>query len=412
MMSWSRRRYGAALSASLAVASAAQATEASLAVTIVPELRWSNSSSVFDQPSLGLSFGRDSGRADVEVQWRSIGVNLVATGRASVREGERAQYTGIVNELYWDGHAFDQHITVGKKIMSWDVGFGFRPLDVLQRDDRRVLFASTYEGVPVIAWERFTESSAWTVAYANPGAGRGGSPRDDESLAARYYRHVENIDFYAIGRVSKRLGLEAGVAASYVAKDSLELHGSLRYQRRLDRTLNRDAEEQVILPGNAPFLLVTGHDRLTALAGATWTHASGLSVLGEWWYDPAGYSASEWRNLFALMRGREELPQSAGAQPEALGAALAAGTQYLERPNLLRQNLLLRISHQRETFQRSLDVLWTPEDGGIVATLSLAYGWNRQHVSAGLRAFGGAPDAVYRALPEDTVLFCAWGISW
>ena len=412
MMSWSRRSCGAVLFASLAVASAAQATEASLAVTIVPELRWSNSSSVFDQPSLGLSFGRDRARADIELQWRSSGVNLVATGRASVREGERAQYTGIANELYWDGEAFDQHITLGRKIMSWDVGFGFRPLDVLQRDDRRALFASTYEGVPVIAWERFNESSAWTVAYANPGAGTGGSPRDDESLAARYYHHVENIDFYVIGRVSKRLGLEAGMAATFVAKDSLELHGSVRYQRRLDRALNRDAEGQTALPGDAPFMLVTSHDRFTALAGATWTNANGLSVLGEWWYDPAAYSVSEWRNLFGLARRYEGLLQSAGAPPENIGAALAAGTQYLERPNLLRQNLLLRISHQRETFQRSLDVLWTPEDGGIVATLSLAYGWNRQHVSAGLRAFGGASDAAYRALPEDTVLFCAWGISW
>ena len=399
------------LLAGLAFASAAQATEASLAVAIVPEFRWSNSSSVFDQPLLGRSVGQDRGRADLELQWRSNGVNLVATGRASVREGERAQYSGIVNELYWDGRAFGQHLTVGRKIMSWDVGFGFRPLDVLQRDDRRVLFASTYEGVAVIAWERFNESSAWTLAYANPGAGKGAGPRDDESLAARYYHHIENVDLYVIGRVSERLGLEAGVAAAVVAKDSLELHGSFRYQRRLDRTLIRDADEQAVLPGDAPFMLVTGHDRLTALAGATWTHANGLSVLGEWWYDPAGYSASEWRNLLALVRGREELPQRTGAPPEAIGAALAAGTRYLEQPNLLRQNLLLRISHQRETFQRSFDVLWTPEDGGIVATLSLAYGWNRQHISTGLRVFGGASDAAYRALPEDTVLFCAWRIS-
>lgn len=412
MMSWSRGRQGALLLAGLAFASTAHATEASLAVTIVPEFRWSNSSSVFDEPLLGRSVGQDRGRADLELQWRSNGVNLVATGRASVREGERAQYSGIVNELYWDGQAFGQHLTVGRKIMSWDVGFGFRPLDVLQRDDRRVLFASTYEGVAVIAWERFDESSAWTLAYANPGAGKGASPRDDESLAARYYHHIENVDLYVIGRISERLGLEAGVAATVVAKDSLELHGSFRFQRRLDRTLIRDPEEQAVLPGDAPLMLVTDHDRLTALAGATWTHASGLSVLGEWWYDPAGHSASEWRNLFALMRGREELPQSAGAPPEAVGAAVAAGTQYLEQPNLLRQNLLLRISHQRETFQRSFDVLSTPEDGGIVATLSLAYGWDRQHISAGLRAFGGATDSVYRSLPEDRVLFCAWRISW
>jgi hypothetical protein len=179
-----------------------------------------------------------------------------------------------LNELVFDKALAGGFLSAGKKVMSWDVGYAFRPLDVVQREDRRALNPLALEGIPLLAWERFDADSATTLVWVNPTRGRAASAseqRDDEAIAIRHYRQRGARDEYAVLRLSRRNGLEAGASFSQVASEGLELHASLLWQQRPPR-------------GGK------------ALAGFTWTTESRFSLVGEVWSDRSAPPGQQ-RNL-------------------------------------------------------------------------------------------------------------------
>jgi hypothetical protein len=223
--------------------------------------------------------------------------------------------------------------------MSWDVGYAFRPLDVVQQEDRRALYPSTLEGVPMLAFETFGESSAMTVVVSNPGRGRAAQPRDDGAVAARLYRHAGSADQYAVLRASARNGIEGGVSLSDVRSDALEVHGSVLFQQRHDMWTGARWAGQ------------GGGGK--ALAGMTWTTEGKFSLLAEAWLD------------------RTVLP----------------GQQ---------RNLLLRGSQDFGDLDLAADLLWQPRSGSRIAGVSLSWTPAPWAVSLSLRHYGGAAGTVVR----------------
>ena len=65
-------------------------------------------------------------------------------------EGRRGRDASRVNELHvaWDLGAWQ--LAAGKKVLGWDVGYGFRPNDVVQQEVRRTQFGQTPEGRPLL----------------------------------------------------------------------------------------------------------------------------------------------------------------------------------------------------------------------------------------------------------------------
>jgi len=130
---------------------------------------------------------------------------------------------------------------VGKKVMSWGVGFGFRPLDVVQRENRRGVNLPALTGLPLLALERFSADSAWTLAWVRPGSGSGARAGSDDSrdssLAFHWYRLADGDDLHAVARVSHRRGFEAGLGATRVVGEEWSFHGAALYQRRYGKTL-------------------------------------------------------------------------------------------------------------------------------------------------------------------------------
>lgn len=229
-----------------------------------------------------------------------------------------------LNELSYDRALGSGFLTAGKKVMSWDVGYAFRPLDVVQREDRRALNPLALEGVPMLAWERFDADSATTIVWANPTQGRAtsaGQQRDDEALAIRHYRQRGARDEYAVLRLSRRNGIEAGASFSQVASDGLELHASLLWQQR---------------PAHSG----------KAMAGFTWTTESKLSIVGEMW---------TYRSA-------------------------APGQQ---------RNRMLRAAQYIDDVEISADVLWQPQTGSRIGTLSASWKTGPWTLSASYRRYGG-----------------------
>lgn len=283
--------------------------------------------------------------ADARWQWDApfaTAVRGVVTARGASGEDARVR----VNELSLERALGAGFVTAGKKVMSWDVGYAFRPLDVVQQEDRRALYTPVLEGVPMLAWETFDADSAVTVVLSNPGRGKAAQPRGDASAAARYYRHRGTRDEYAVLRVSERNGVEGGVSFSDVRNDALELHGSILFQQRHDTWTGARWQQH------------GGGGK--ALAGMTWTTESKFMLVAEAWLDRTALPAQQ-------------------------------------------RNLMLRGSQDEGDVDVAADVLWQPQSGSKISTVSLSWTPAPWAMTLSLRHFGGAAGAVVRTAAIATV---------
>lgn len=388
------------------------AADTAIQLRAIPEFHQARSDSPFVASNALTSFGADRSRQEVEVRSEWQGINAVVTARSMAQQGRKPDNELLVNECYYDGILFGQRYSVGKKILSWDVGFGFRPLDVIQQEDRRAVFATTLEGVPYLAWERFDGDSAWLLVLANPGRSKAGKAKNDESLALKFYRRDTATDWHGLLRTSRRNGLEAGAAFAHVADAGLEWHGSLLHQTRYEHLWNPLADGGSPLAAIDPLIIRRHRHGTRALIGATWTGESGISIVGEAWYDSTAYRTAEWRAVTDLAHRQAALR---GIAPDsAVDGNLAFSTGLFTQPNLLRKNLLMRLSHRQEgnNLQPALDLLYTPEDGGRVDTASLSHEGNRYRIDAGVRVYGGQSGSAYRLLPEGRIVFLALQINY
>jgi hypothetical protein len=393
----------------------ALAEDVAIKLRAIPEHHGERETSPFALANDLTGFGRDRVAGEVELRARPLGANLVATARHLKREGKEVENDLILNELYYDTTLAGERVGFGKKIISWDVGFGFRPLDVIQQEDRRAIFTTTLEGGPYLAWERYGESDAWMLVLANPGHRDEPDARDDGSLALKYYLRSEATDWHVVARMSDRHQWESGAAFSRVFGESTEVHASALYQSRYEKRISRLSDRNATLLSASDPLETLRYDHgIRALAGFTWTHANGLSIIGEAWYDSGAYTAGEWRDLAQLTRAQQALQGTPGVASSAIQGNIAWSAQAFSTPNLLRENLLLRASHRGENggIDPAIDILLTPADNGWVATASLAYEGDRLKIDAGYRVFGGSRDSAYRLLPEDRVAFAALQLSF
>jgi hypothetical protein len=238
--------------------------------------------------------------------------------------------------------------------------------------------------------------------------------KNDESVALKYYLRDGTTDWHAVARLSERHHVETGAGFSTVPMESLEVHGSLLYQQRYEQKYNSLVGTAGIpLSSSDPMQLHTREYGVKALAGFTLTGESGFSLLGEAWFDTSAYSAADWRDLKDLTTKQAALIAQT-APVAAVSGNIAYSLRYFDRPNLLRENLLLRLSHrlEGENWEPALDVLCSPADGGLVATASIAYYGNHFRVDGGVRQYGGASGSAYRMLPEERVIYFAMQGFW
>lgn len=349
-----------------------------------------------------LGAGRTLLATEATLRARGHGLSAVATLTNTARTRGSPGQKGLLDELYWEGASGDWHATLGKKVVSWDVGYAFRPLDVVQRENRRAVSPPPLEGVPVAMLEGFGADSAWAVVLANPGRSNHEHGRDEPALAARAYLRQGSVDWHAVARMGAHTGASLGGAVAWVASDELELHASLRALARSERVW---AEQTPALLRINPYAWQREGARAQALVGGSWTTESKLAALLEIWYDGEAPGADDWRAWRSRSGALGALAGLPGVPMNAVSGNLAWQAQGFGTQNLRRQNVLARLSRSGENWTPTADVLYTPEDGGWIATASLAWVGDRWQWEAGVRHNGGAPGAVCRALADRTT---AW----
>lgn len=304
-------------------------------------LQWDQRSTRFSSPAAALASG-----ATLETELRSSGhgVSGIVTLQQQRQQGQSTDSRAWVNELYASHDAGAWQLSAGKKIVAWDVGYGYRPNDLVQQEARRALINSTLEGRPLLIVEHFNADTAWSWVWVNPVKSAQELGAQEPALASRVYHRDGAVDWHGFARAGAHTGISVGAAVAWVASEALELHSSWRWSERVDRqTLNPNANGLV---AGAPRPARTDRDVQQFLLGGTWTHSSQLSLLAEAWLD-----AQSQRNLYG------------------------------------------RLSWQHDAWQPALDWLYQPADQGRVVTASLIWQGDRVQLQGGLRVYDGPANA-------------------
>jgi hypothetical protein len=208
--------------------------------------------------------------------------------------------SGRVNELYASTGGDAWQLSAGRRIIGWDVGQGFRPNDVVQREERRPLLPATPQGRSVVQVEHFGADDATSLVWIDP---QGGAT--DRALALRHYRRFGALDVHGHAHWSAATRGNLGAALAWVASDAVELHASTRW---------------LPAPGQ--------HQ---SLVGGSWTGGPDLTALAEVWQDGLASPSSARRNVYGRLAWQHEGWQvSADAlwQPGDGGRVLGAGLRW------------------------------------------------------------------------------------
>ncbi|HET7795638.1 MAG TPA: hypothetical protein VFL64_19785, partial [Rhizobacter sp.] len=348
--------------------------------------------------------------AELRGRWQML--SAVATLRSEKPESAAWHSDGVMNELYASGEAAGWQLSAGRKIVAWDVGYAFRPNDIIQQERRRTLLSFTPEGRALLMGEHFDARTAWSLVWVNPqravdddaGSAMGA---EEQALALRVFRNVGEADWHGFARWGQHTRASLGAAVSWVADDSLELHASGRWAERADvLTFNTPASG---LATSSPFTVATRNNCAQALVGGTWTAENRLSLMAEFWYDGTAASNAQWDDWQA--RNAQITAAWVNGGPAALRRGVAGNlawqSQAFAGQSLRRSNVYLRASWDHEGWQPSLDVLYMPADGGRMVTAALGWQGDRVRVDAGLRVNGGPDDSVAAQLPVRRQAYAA-----
>jgi hypothetical protein len=391
-------------------AAPAWAGDLTASVDLSPQWLSTNSSSPYAVPP--VQAGEKALRQELALRWQDGGFNAQASLRLLAESGQSLGHAGEFNQLYYDGDVSNGiGWTVGKKLMPWGVGFGFRPLDVVQRENRRGVNAPPLSGIPVLEVDRLSADDAFSLVWQQPGGGRGDYAYQDQALALHWYRMTGAGDMHAVARYSDRLGVEAGAGFSMAVGDEWAFHGALLDQQRYSVTLNSLTQSNsAVLAAASPMQEQQRRHALKAVAGMQWTGASGLGLLCEAWYDGQALSQQDWQGLNALTQRQRAL--SGHAPQAAIEGNLAWSATTFNAPNLMRENLLLRASYDVEQrWKTAFEWLQTPRDGGHAITLSAGYEGDRQRIGIGMRWLGGRADSALAQAPVQRTAWLDWRIS-
>ena len=155
------------------------------------------------------SFGRDRARIEQEARGKLGPFNLLATVTASGQQGAKPDTRLVAHEAYADFSLGGERFSLGRKVLSGDVGYAFRPLDVLQRESRLQLAPPPLTGIPMIAWDNFcAEIPCWLIV-----PNRGHGPGTGTRHGGRVGRHARVVDETGDGQGTDRHGGSSGSPA-------------------------------------------------------------------------------------------------------------------------------------------------------------------------------------------------------
>ncbi|MCL9776264.1 hypothetical protein [Vibrio methylphosphonaticus] len=355
-----------------------------------------------------------NGLVDIGVGFKAFFANLALQGSDLFNDAEPSssgyrdrEFDAIIREAVYEtqlsfGDA-ELDVLFGKARIDWGVGYGYRVLDVFNPYRRNPVGIQIEEGAGTLALSHYGVSSEWTlIATDSSWTQLAGSDFDEanqqQGVGARYYTLHGDSEIQAVGYYDNvRQGLIGGSFVT-VFGESWEFHSSAMMQRRY---LNYQFEDA------APAELKENHNAVQYLMGVTWANETGHSVIAEYWYDERAWSEQTWTSAY-----------DSATQVNPL-AAYSYGLGYTQK-NLVQHNIMLHWSLDPAAWSRwdwsrqlgltdrltpKIDLMISPEDGGVIATQWLDYlimdtGDSNLHIELAARYVTGGNKSAYANLPD------------
>lgn len=381
------------------------AAQGSSGFTLYGERSSLNSDSAVTLPEAWRTVPREQGTGEWWLRWQRHGLVFDATLAVDAAEKAEPLWQGRANELYYDFAAAGLDFSVGKKVIGSGIGYGFRPLDLIQNEDRRSLAQTRLEGVPLLMVERIGAETTYSLtAYDRLNVDESGIESDASQLLLRGYRFFGDLEGEVDLHWHEQLGTGVGAGFTWVGGGSLELHGAVYAAEKLLRPHHALLDGTAVLATSDPWQQQEVRNENRSLIGMTWSNVEGYTLIVEAWHDGSAMTRSEWKKLFTLADAQRSL---LGTAPDAaVYGNLAWDSAAWQGNSLLPQNLLLRLSHDGDKFDPWIDLLVTPEDGGYVATVASDYEIRQGlKLQVGLRDYGGPKHSAYGELPLSKTVY-------
>lgn len=333
-------------------------------------------------------------------------VALVGTARLAhqiPREGHSHDASRI-NEAYLDIGQDEWRLVAGQKVVAWDVGYAFRPNDVIQHERRRALVPEPLEGRTLLHVERVRGDQAlgvvWLPHETTSDAAQADREAREGAIVAHGYRRLDALDLYGYARHGRDTGTGVGLAAAWVPTEALELHASWRGMRR---HYGWTSDGSAGLAMANPWRQDLRGGAAEWLVGGQWTLAEHLNLIVELWHDGTAPSDSAWRSWRQRTDSLLTLLES-GAPIQPVAANLAWQATPLQGTSLRRRNVFVRAAWQEGTLSTAVEAQGMPADTGRIVTLSLQWQGDRTSLRLAARIYGGPQSALAAQLPVRSAL--------
>ena len=357
----------------------------------------------------------DNAQVQTELHVISHGITAIGTlqGQAfdTDTKHELTNGTAWLNELYtgWGNGAWQ--FSVGKKIVSWDVAYGFRPNDMIQQEKRQTFITSTLIGRPLAMVDYFDADNAVSVVLVNPRQNNTTDPSIEPALATRAYHHAGNLDWYGFARYGEQTRMSIGTAAAWVVSESIELHASYRYSQKMGLLSLQQRPtllSNTFLSNTSPWQTQLTDHIQQAVIGTTYTTEDQQSIILEAWWDGAAPSDAQWTEWNQRNHALNAIASTTPSLQRPVAYNLAWQAQLLSAANnVRRKNLYARWSWQSGVWTTAIDTLYTPEDKGRATSASLEWQGDRWHLEAGVRIYGGPANTIFAQLPQNRIVYSA-----
>lgn len=384
--------------------------ELRLEYNVVHSLSELNAGSMFNLPDAYRQIDTDRQQHEMQVAYNEEDLRMVIAANTSRSDVAGTAFSEVaVQEAVYDFSLHGYEWSIGRKIVAWGVGYGFRPLDIIQQETRLQWQTLSMQGRFILSMEHFGSDSAdsW-VLYQD----RRANPLDvvdAAALAYQHYRLLENSDLYGIASLNEHGRYKIGAGYSQVVNEKTEWHGSVLYLSDYDKFIRSDSA--ALIASSEPFQSRSYKDGLRLLLGSSRSFRSGLNLMFEAWYDASAYSNMEWQHLIAI--STQQLALLGGSTPiDAIYGNLGWNSRAFQASSLMQQNMMLRLGYDGERLEPSGYLLYAPEDGGIIANLSLSTELGEStKISISWQQFGGHADSVYAQMPMKQMLALGFSIA-
>lgn len=360
--------------------------------------------------------------AVIDVQFEGYGVTglVAAKGSQIYSSSSHHSYQAelIAQELFWQGStdfvSLPLDVTVGKVRLDWGVGYGYRPLDLFKPYRRNPVGIQVEEGTGSVVASYYDFSGEWSLFYTDSSWTKQQGTQleqasEQQGFGIRRYALHGDSEWQLLAYYDDiRHGLIGGSLVT-VFDQAWSLHGSAVYQ-------NHYLGYRHNAP-NSPVTLNQQDDGYQALLGLNWANVTGHNVIVEYWFDSRSWSDSEWQQAYQRV---DYLSKDA-----ALAELAPSYAQGLYQVNLVEHNVMLHWTMNASAWSHwpwtqqvlwledltpTFDVLYSPQDQGVIATQWLKYqvydsGAASLSAELAARFMTGSRASLYANLSDKRMIF-------